>query len=158
VAKLVTTSSIMRLVMRSKFVSEYSGMAKWFRAHYNQEVRFSSAVKCKKIPQVLTSLLNQRQNYAFTQYFNCDCSMDVHDEAEHDDVSSTISDLSGMSDFSGQEWKPSSVAGPMGWVQRQMKLGVNPRTVLAKILQQPDPASALPEHIDDLTLWKVSQC
>jgi len=33
-------------------------MAKWFGAKYNQEVRFSSAVKCKKGPQVLTSLLN----------------------------------------------------------------------------------------------------
>jgi len=30
-------------------------MAKWFGAHYNQEVRISSAVKCKKGPQVLTS-------------------------------------------------------------------------------------------------------
>jgi len=27
-------------------------MAKWFGAHYNQEARFSSAVKCKKGPQV----------------------------------------------------------------------------------------------------------
>jgi len=34
-------------------------MAKWFGAHYNQEVRFSSAVKCKKGPQVLTSLLTK---------------------------------------------------------------------------------------------------
>jgi len=37
-------------------------MAKWLGAHYNQEVRFSSADICKKGPQVLTSLLNQRQN------------------------------------------------------------------------------------------------
>jgi len=40
-------------------------MAKWFGAHYNQEVRFSSAVKCKKGSQVLTSLLNQRRNYYY---------------------------------------------------------------------------------------------
>jgi len=33
-------------------------MAKWFRAHYNQ-VRITLAVKSKKSPQVLTSLLNQ---------------------------------------------------------------------------------------------------
>jgi len=32
-------------------------MAKWFGAHYNQEVRFNSAVKCKKGHQVLTLLL-----------------------------------------------------------------------------------------------------
>jgi len=38
-------------------------MAKWFGAHNNEKVRFSSAVKCKKEPQVLTSLLNQRRNY-----------------------------------------------------------------------------------------------
>jgi len=43
-------------------------MAKWFRAHYNQEVRFSSAVKCKKRPQILISLLNQIRNY----YYYCD--------------------------------------------------------------------------------------
>jgi len=32
-------------------------MAKWCGAHYNQEVRFRSVVKCKNEPQVLTSLL-----------------------------------------------------------------------------------------------------
>jgi len=40
-------------------------MTKWFGAHYNQEVRFSLAVQCKKGPQVLTSLLNQRRNYNY---------------------------------------------------------------------------------------------
>jgi len=50
-------------------LSEYRGVAKWFGAHYNQEVRFSSAVKCKKWPQVLTLLLfNQRRNYYYYVY------------------------------------------------------------------------------------------
>jgi len=40
-------------------------MAKWFGVHYNQEVYLSSAVKCKKGPQVLTSLLNHRRNYYY---------------------------------------------------------------------------------------------
>jgi len=31
----------------------------------NQEARFSSAVKCKKGPQVLTSLLNQIQKFYY---------------------------------------------------------------------------------------------
>jgi len=31
-------------------LSDYGGMAKWFEAQYNQEVRFSSAIKCKKGP------------------------------------------------------------------------------------------------------------
>jgi len=41
-------------------------MVKWFGAFYNQEVRFTSAVKCKKGP--LTSLLNRRRNYHFYYY------------------------------------------------------------------------------------------
>jgi len=49
-------------------VSDYRGMAKWFGAHYNQEVRFSSAVWCKKGPRVLTSLLNQRRNYYYSYF------------------------------------------------------------------------------------------
>jgi len=40
-------------------------MAKWFGTRYNQEVGFSSAAKCKKGPQVLTSLLNERRNYYY---------------------------------------------------------------------------------------------
>jgi len=49
------------------FLSDYRDMAKWFGALYNQEVRFSSGVKCKKGPQVLTSLLTQRRNYLLLQ-------------------------------------------------------------------------------------------
>jgi len=48
-------------------LSDYRGMAKWFRAHYNQEVRISPAVKCMKGLEVLTSLLNQRRN----NYYQC---------------------------------------------------------------------------------------
>jgi len=43
-------------------LSDYRGMAKCFGAHYNQEVRFISAVKCKKGPQVPTSLLINEKN------------------------------------------------------------------------------------------------
>jgi len=44
-------------------LSDFRGRAKWFGAHYNHKARFSSAVKCKKGPQVLTSLPHQRRNY-----------------------------------------------------------------------------------------------
>jgi len=40
-------------------------MDEWFEVHYIQEVRFGSAVMCKKGPQVLTTLLNQRRNYYY---------------------------------------------------------------------------------------------
>jgi len=43
-------------------------MAKLFGAQYNQKVRFSSAVKCKKGSQVLTSLLNQIRNYYYAKF------------------------------------------------------------------------------------------
>jgi len=45
-------------------------MGNWFGAHYIQEVRFNLAVKCKKGPQVLTSLLNQRRNYCYYYFQN----------------------------------------------------------------------------------------
>jgi len=38
--------------------------------HYNQEFRFSSSAKCKKGPQVLTSLLNQRRKAYFLVTFS----------------------------------------------------------------------------------------
>jgi len=43
-------------------LSDYRGLAKWFLAHYNQDVHFNSAVKRKKGPQVLIPLLNQSIN------------------------------------------------------------------------------------------------
>jgi len=49
------------LIFHITLLSNYA-RAKWFEAHYNQELRFSSAVKWKEGPQVLTSLLNQRRN------------------------------------------------------------------------------------------------
>jgi len=49
-------------------LSDYRGIAKWFGAHYNQGVGFSSAVKCKKGPQVLTALLLERSKMP---YFAC---------------------------------------------------------------------------------------
>jgi len=38
-------------------------MVNWFGTHYNQEVRFSSAVERRRGPQVLTSLCNEQVSY-----------------------------------------------------------------------------------------------
>ncbi|KAL1424777.1 hypothetical protein MTO96_019921 [Rhipicephalus appendiculatus] len=62
-----------------------------------------------------------------------------------DEVASTISELSGLSDLSdlaGAEWKPTS-EGPMGWVQRQMSVGADPRALLERLL--PDGAVIPPQ-------------
>jgi len=82
VVQLVWTLYIIRVVKSSSpdwsenflishitYDSCYRVMAKWFGAHCNQEVCFSSAVKCEKGPQVLTSLLNQRRNYYYYNIF-----------------------------------------------------------------------------------------
>lgn len=71
---------------------------------------------------------------------------------EKDDSSSDsdVSDISGLSDLSNHDWEPSS--GSMSWVQQQMMLGVNPRSILSEIV--PNDAQ-IPSHLDDVTLWKV---
>lgn len=73
---------------------------------------------------------------------------------EEDDGASTLSELSGLSDLSdlsGAEWKPSS-EGPMGWVQRQMNLGADPRALLERLLPE---GALIPLSLDRLTLWKI---
>jgi len=74
VVQLVRTSSLTSPDWSENFpyqlwllLCDYRDMAKWFGAHYNQE--FSSTVKFKKGPQVLTSLLNQRQNNYYSYYY-----------------------------------------------------------------------------------------
>ena len=71
---------------------------------------------------------------------------------EKDDSSSEsdVSDISGLSDLSNHDWEPSS--GSMSWVQQQMMLGVNPRSILSELV--PNDAQ-IPSHLDDVTLWKV---
>ncbi|KAJ9584477.1 hypothetical protein L9F63_021171 [Diploptera punctata] len=74
-------------------------------------------------------------------------------DEDRDEVSSTVSylsDISGLSELSGQDWKP--VAGPMSWVQRQMLIGVNPRILLNQLVTD---GTQIPPQMDDLTLWKI---
>lgn len=71
---------------------------------------------------------------------------------DRDEVSSTVSSLSisGLSDMSGQGWKP--VVGPMTWVQRQIQTGVKPREILNHLGADP---TDIPVDMDDMTLWKI---
>uniref|UniRef100_A0A0P4W4Y7 protein acetyllysine N-acetyltransferase n=1 Tax=Scylla olivacea TaxID=85551 RepID=A0A0P4W4Y7_SCYOL len=75
------------------------------------------------------------------------------DEEDRQSVASTTSNLSGLSDFSnfsGKEWKP--CAGPMSWVQAQMLRGVNPRTILTRVL---GATARIPDGVNDVTLWRL---
>lgn len=44
------------------------------------------------------------------------------------------------------------ISGPMSWVQRQMIIGVNPRSLLNQLVTD---GTQIPQQIDDLTLWKI---
>lgn len=76
------------------------------------------------------------------------------DEEESDDSSSDsdFSDLSGLSDMSGREWKPISQR-PLNWVQKQIHSGVNPREILSKFL--PTSAQRISPELTDMTLWRI---
>ncbi|KAJ8972478.1 hypothetical protein NQ314_000171 [Rhamnusium bicolor] len=67
-----------------------------------------------------------------------------------DDNASTVSELSGLSDLSGQDWKP--MAGSMIWIQQQMHKGVNPRNLLSDLGIDYDQ---IPDYVDDVTIWKI---
>eukprot|EP00092_Neocalanus_flemingeri_P035988 GFUD01039186.1.p1 GENE.GFUD01039186.1~~GFUD01039186.1.p1 ORF type:complete len:660 (-),score=191.77 GFUD01039186.1:211-2190(-) len=66
---------------------------------------------------------------------------------DRDDLSS----LSGLSDMSGQEWKP-DMSGKLAWLHRAMARGEDPRGILIDMLPG---GSEIPEGIDTMTLWKV---
>merc|ERR1711988_1063527 len=68
-----------------------------------------------------------------------------------DDGDDRLSDISGLSDLSGSDWKPT--AGPFSWVQRQMMSGTDPRELLKEILGDVD--AVIPDHLDQITLWKI---
>ena len=68
----------------------------------------------------------------------------------HDDDDDNLSTISGLSDLSGADWKPS--AGPFSWVQHHMMKGTDPRTLLKDMISSD---SVIPDHLDQLTMWKI---
>nr|XP_018901147.1 PREDICTED: NAD-dependent protein deacetylase sirtuin-1 [Bemisia tabaci] len=84
---------------------------------------------------------------------NNDRVEEEEEASDDDEVSSTVSnwsDITGLSDISGQDWK--CFAGPMTWIQNQIISGVNPRDLLNDIL---DDATQVPPQVPDFTLWKL---
>ena len=69
---------------------------------------------------------------------------------DQDDEEDRLSDISGLSDLSGSDWKP--MAGPFSWVQRQMSSGADPRELLKDMLSCD---AVIPENLGQLTLWKI---
>merc|ERR1711962_1409219 len=72
------------------------------------------------------------------------------EENEDDDDDDRLSVISGISELSGAEWKPT--AGPFAWAQNQMMRGTDPRDLLKDMISAD---SVIPAHLDQLTLWKI---
>ncbi|KAK7113350.1 NAD-dependent protein deacetylase sirtuin-1-like [Littorina saxatilis] len=78
-------------------------------------------------------------------------------DCDSDDSSDDIDNLSGISNLSElndqcdeSSWQP--IAGPISWVQRQMTLGVNPRTLLKNVLGD---EYEIDDDVDEFKLWNV---
>ena len=78
-----------------------------------------------------------------------DNDIDGSDDSTSD---SDFSDLSGLSDMSGREWKPINQR-PLNWVQKQIHSGANPRDILSKFL--PYSAQRISPELTDMTLWRI---
>ena len=59
--------------------------------------------------------------------------------------------LSGLSDMSGQEWKP-DMSSKLSWLHSAMRRGEDPRGILINLLPS---GSEIPELLDNMTMWKV---
>ena len=59
--------------------------------------------------------------------------------------------LSGLSDMSGQEWKP-DMSSKLAWLHSAMRRGEDPRAILINLLPS---GSEIPELLDNMTMWKV---
>merc|ERR1711936_128456 len=67
-----------------------------------------------------------------------------------EDDDDRLSNISGLSDLSGSDWKP--MAGPFSWDQRQMMSGADPRELLKDMISCD---TVIPDHLDPVTLWKI---
>ena len=72
------------------------------------------------------------------------CGQSTAEEAQSPE--SDVSDISGLSDLSNHDWEPTS--GTMTWVQQQLMLGTDPRSVLTELVQD---ETQIPQHLDDVT-------
>ncbi|KAK6170871.1 hypothetical protein SNE40_019164 [Patella caerulea] len=72
---------------------------------------------------------------------------DEEKEDDSNDSWSTVSEVSGLSE---DAWKP--ISGPISWVQRQMTLGIEPRTILNEMLPS---GMAIPPDLDNYAMWRI---
>ncbi|XP_011180253.2 NAD-dependent histone deacetylase sirtuin-1 [Zeugodacus cucurbitae] len=87
-----------------------------------------------------------------SQEFSGNTNNDASQDSDDSTSDSDFSDLSGLSDMSGREWKPIS-ARPINWVQKQIHAGANPRDLLSQML--PSNAHPIAPGVNDMMLWRI---
>lgn len=140
----------------------------------NNEESFSNILLESERTEILNSNVLESDNKNITDENNEDKGLvendeDEEEEDEDDDEedndddgddnsdedcssNSSFSDLSGLSDMSGKEWKPINQR-PLNWVQKQIHSGANPRELLWKIL--PGTAQRIAPDLNDISLWRL---
>ncbi|KAG1676272.1 NAD-dependent protein deacetylase sirtuin-1 [Nymphon striatum] len=73
------------------------------------------------------------------------------DDSQWEDDDSSVSNLSGISDFKDLSHGLKPVSEILKCVQRQIFSGVNPRSIITDLL----PEVVLPEHVDEILLWRL---
>ncbi|KAL7643314.1 UNVERIFIED_CONTAM: hypothetical protein RMT77_006606 [Armadillidium vulgare] len=145
----------------SKFISISESFSGSGESTLTSDSGFNEFTPPQSIDDDIPNLASSSQTYSFerndfTNKINdgeeiSQKSSLMEEEEDNDDavsVGSTASDVSGLSDFSGKDWKP--CAGPMSWVQQQMEKGVNPRTVLTHLLGN---SFHIQQGVSDFMLW-----
>ncbi|KAJ7343096.1 NAD-dependent protein deacetylase sirtuin-1, partial [Desmophyllum pertusum] len=72
-----------------------------------------------------------------------------HERLESEDFPTCFSVEDDLDNLDEHHYQP--IAGPMGWIQRQMSLAVNPEDILTYMV----PHAQLPPTLDKATLWKI---
>ena len=67
------------------------------------------------------------------------------------DVEDDDDSLSGLSDLSGQDWKP-DMSSKLSWLHAAMRRGENPKDILETLLPS---GSEIPDSLDNMTMWKI---
>ena len=100
-------------------------------------------------PEASTSTVANSTNPKSDKNSSANANEEENDDDDDDD-DDRLSCISGISDMSGADWKPT--AGPYAWVQNQMIKGTDPRVLLKDMISAD---SVIPDHLDELTLWKI---
>lgn len=69
-----------------------------------------------------------------------------------EDEDDNLSNISGLSDLSGSDWKPMTGPFSMMQLQHHMMSGTDPRELLKELISCD---SVIPDNLDQLTLWKI---